>query len=82
MYGVVVKPPVRFQVCTQCGYVEEQGHRWDRRRQIYKSFWRSTQCPECGGELARECPNCSAPISDAGAASCERCSEPYPWKKS
>jgi len=79
--AVVVKPPVRFQVCPQCGWSEEQGHRWDRRRQIYKTFWRSTRCPNCDVEPVRECPNCSAPIPKADADACERCGETYPWRK-
>ena len=76
---MVVKPPIRFQVCTACGWTEEQGHRWDRRRQVYRSFWRSTSCPQCGGTLAQACPTCQADIEQVGVEACPRCGTAYPW---
>lgn len=76
---MVVKPPVAFQICTQCGWSEPIGTRWDRRRLVYKTFWRATTCPECGGSLARECPTCEAPIQQPDAQTCHQCGQAYPW---
>lgn len=77
---MVVKAPPRYQICPQCGYHEEQGKRWDRRRQIYKFFWHNEQCPQCGTPLVRQCPHCGADINDPALAACPPCGKAYPWR--
>lgn len=31
------------------------------------------QCPQCGGQMLRRCPSCSAPFSSMFAVDCETC---------
>jgi len=71
----------RYQICPNCGYQEEQGRRWERRRQVYHYFWRNDDCPQCGEKLARSCPNCQADILSPEARECPECGQTYPWVK-
>jgi predicted RNA-binding Zn-ribbon protein involved in translation (DUF1610 family) len=51
--------------CLSCGAAQ----RW------FKDFEGevSEECPQCGGEMLRRCPACSAPFSSMFAVDCESC---------
>ena len=51
--------------CVQCG----AARRW------FEEFEDEVpdECPQCGGELLRRCPVCSAPFSSTFTVDCESC---------
>jgi predicted nucleic acid-binding Zn ribbon protein len=51
--------------CLQCGAAQ----RW------FEEFEADVpdSCSQCGGELLRRCPSCSAPFSSVATVECESC---------
>jgi len=77
------------QVCPHgCGFRELARREWLARTSILGAAvvqvtftFETTNCPECGALLARECPRCHADVLAPVRDRCESCGLPQPWAR-
>jgi hypothetical protein len=54
--------------CVDCGYTVRFFEEFEGELPV--------ECPQCGGEVRRRCPRCTALIPSAFAVECEACESP------
>jgi O-acetyl-ADP-ribose deacetylase (regulator of RNase III) len=77
------------QVCPRgCGFRELARREWLTRSSILGTAlvqvtfsFETTNCPDCGALLSRECPRCHADVLAPVRDRCETCGLPQPWAR-